>query len=287
MADEAKAAAGAAGATTTTTEAASLLEQAISATKQTERSRAEDLIRTLTEEAMKGTVTYSKNVTVTINQAIKAIDAAVSKQLNAVIHHPDFLKLEGSWRGLNHLVMNTETGTTLKIKVFNVSKKDLFKDVDKAVEFDQSQIFKKLYENEFGTPGGEPYGSLIGDYEFTNHPEDLELLSKMSNVAAAAFCPFVTAADPKLFGFDGVWTELSKPRDLAKIFESVEYAKWKSFRESDDSRFVTLTMPRVLARLPYGANTKPVEAFGYEEAQSDAKGAPKDGKVSLKAKPVK
>src|SRR5262249_31755895 len=182
-------------------------------TKQTERSRAEDLIRTLTEEAMKGTVTYSKNITVTINQAIKAIDVAVSKQLNAVMHHPDFLKLEGSWRGLYHLVMNTETSTNLKLKVFNVSKRDLFKDVDKAVEFDQSQIFKKLYENEFGTPGGEPYGALIGDYEFTNHPEDLELLSKMSNVAAAAFCPFVTAADPKLFGFEG-WTELSKPRDL-------------------------------------------------------------------------
>ena len=274
MATENQAAAGAA-ATTTTTDASSLLEQAISATKQTDRSRAEDLIRTLTEEALKGTVSYSKNVTVTINKAIKAIDAAVSKQLNAVIHHPDFLKLEGSWRGLNHLVMNSETSTNLKIKVFNVSKKDLFKDLDKAVEFDQSQIFKKLYENEFGTPGGEPYGSLIGDYEFTNHPEDLELLSKMSNVAAAAFCPFVSAADPKLFGFDGVWTELSKPRDLAKIFESVEYAKWRSFRDSDDSRFVTLTMPRVLARLPYGSTTKPVEAFGYEEAQFDSAGNPK------------
>ncbi len=275
MANEQQAA-GAAGATTTTVEAGSLLDQVLTATKQTERSRAEDLVRTLAEEALKGTVTYSKNVTVTINQAIKAIDAAVSKQLNAVMHHPDFLKLEGSWRGLHHLVMNTETSTNLKLKVLNVSKKELFKDVDKAVEFDQSQIFKKLYENEFGTPGGEPYGSLVGDYEFTNHPEDLELLSKMSNVAAAAFCPFVTAADPKLFGFDGGWTDLSKPRDLAKIFDSVEYAKWKSFRESDDARFVALTMPRVLARLPYGANTKPVEAFGYEEGEFDKTGAAKE-----------
>src|SRR5262249_16776754 len=145
----------------------------------------------------------------------------------------------------------------------------LFKDVDKAVEFDQSQIFKKLYENEFGTPGGEPYGALIGDYEFSNHPEDVELLSKMSNVAAASFCPFVTAANPSLFGFEG-WGDLSKPRDLAKIFDSSEYAKWRSFRDSDDSRFVTLTMPRVLARLPYGASTKPIEAFGYEETQFDA-----------------
>jgi type VI secretion system protein ImpC len=146
--------------------------------------------------------------------------------------------------------------------------------VDKAVEFDQSQIFKKLYENEFGSPGGEPYGSLIGDYEFTNHPEDIELLSKMSNVAAAAFCPFVSAASPNMFGF-GSWEELSKPRDLEKIFESVEYAKWRGFRDSEDSRFVTLVMPRVLARLPYGSNTKPIEEFGYEEAPTDANGKPR------------
>jgi type VI secretion system protein ImpC len=268
MSPEQKAAAGAA---TTTADAASLLDQALAATKQTDRSRAEDLLRTLADEALAGTVTFSKNVSVTINQAIRAIDAAVSKQLNQVMHHADFLKLEGSWRGLHHLVMNTETSTSLKLKVFNVSKRELFKDVDKAVEFDQSQIFKKLYENEFGTPGGEPYGTLIGDYEFSNHPEDLELLSKMSNVAAAAFCPFLSAADPKLFGFEA-WTDLSKPRDLAKIFDTVEYAKWRSFRDSEDSRFVTLTAPRVLARMPYGANTKPVEAFDYEEAPFDAAG---------------
>lgn len=268
MSPEQKAAAGAA---TTTADAASLLDQALAATKQTDRGRAEDLLRTLADEALAGTVTFSKNVSVTINQAIRAIDAAVSKQLNQVMHHADFLKLEGSWRGLHHLVMNTETSTSLKLKVFNVSKRELFKDVDKAVEFDQSQIFKKLYENEFGTPGGEPYGTLIGDYEFSNHPEDLELLSKMSNVAAAAFCPFLSAADPKLFGFEA-WTDLSKPRDLAKIFDTVEYAKWRSFRDSEDSRFVTLTAPRVLARMPYGANTKPVEAFDYEEAPFDAAG---------------
>jgi len=152
----------------------------------------------------------------------------------------------------------------LKIKVLNVSKRDLFNDVDKAVEFDQSQIFKKLYENEFGTPGGEPYGALVGDYEFINHPEDIDLLGKMSNVAAAAFCPFIAAADPKLFGFDS-WQELTKPRDLEKIFTSIEYTKWKSFRESEDSRYIALTLPHVLSRLPYGANFKRVEEFNFEE----------------------
>ena len=264
-----------ASSTTTTGAEAGLLDQVLSATKQTERSRAEELIRTLTDEALKGTVKYSKNVTQTISSAIAAIDATVSKQLAQVMHHADYLKLEGSWRGLHHLVMNSETSTKLKIKMLNVSKRELFKDVDKAVEFDQSQIFKKLYENEFGSPGGEPYGALIGDYEFTNHPEDIELVSKMSNVAAAAFCPFVTAVDPKLFGFES-WTELSKPRDLAKIFDTAEYAKWKSFRESEDSRFVTFTLPRTLARLPYGAATKPVEAFAYEEGETDASGRPKE-----------
>jgi type VI secretion system protein ImpC len=163
--------------------------------------------------------------------------------------------------------MNSETSAMLKLKVMNVSKRELFNDVDKAVEFDQSQIFKKLYENEFGTPGGEPYGALIGDYEFTNHPEDIDLLGKMSNVAAAAFCPFIAAADPKLFGFDS-WQELTKPRDIEKIFTTIEYTKWKSFRDSEDSRFVTLVMPRVLSRMPYGADTKPIEEFGFEEVDA-------------------
>ncbi len=242
----------------------SLLESAIAATKQTERNRAQELLKTLAEEAMRGTVTWNKDVTRTIKAGIAAIDKVVSTQLSAVMHTPEFQKLEGTWRGLNYLVMNSETSTQLKLKVLNVGKRELFKDLDKAVEFDQSQLFKKLYENEFGSPGGEPYGALIGDYEFTNHPEDIDLLSKVSNVAAAAFCPFISAASPQLYGFDN-WTELTKPRDLAKIFDTVEYTKWRSFRDSEDSRFVTLTMPRVLARLPYGANTKPVDEFDYEE----------------------
>ena len=246
------------------TQELNLLDQILSATKQTDRSRAEDLMKNLVDQALSGVVTWDKNVTKTINARIQAIDEILSKQLSAVMHHPDFQKLEGSWRGLNYLVMNSETSATLKIKVMNIGKRELFNDLDKAVEFDQSQMFKKLYENEFGHPGGEPYGTLIGDYEFTNHPEDVDLLGKMAQVSAAAFCPFVAAAAPQLFGFEN-WQELSKPRDLEKIFSTVEYTKWRSFRDSEDSRFVNLVMPRVLSRLPYGANTKPIEAFSYEE----------------------
>lgn len=261
------------GAAAETTEELSLLDQAIGATRQTEPDQAMELIRTLTEQALEGTVTWDKNLAKTINAAIGAIDSKMSEQLSAIMHAPEFGKLEGSWRGLHHLVMNSETGASLKLRVLNVSKRDLYKDLDKAVEFDQSQIFKKLYENEFGSPGGEPYGALIGDYEFTNHPEDIDLLSNMSNVAAAAFCPFISAADPALMGMD-TWTDLHKPRDLEKIFESVEYTRWRSFRESEDSRFVTLTMPRSLARLPYGENTKPIEEFGFEEAPYSDAGKP-------------
>ncbi|MDH3326630.1 MAG: type VI secretion system contractile sheath large subunit [Gammaproteobacteria bacterium] len=246
------------------TEGLSLLEQAIGATKQTERDRSTELLTTFTEQALEGVVTWDRNLTVTINKAIDQIDKAMSKQLAAIMHADKLQKLEGSWRGLQHLVMNSETGSSLKIKVFNGTKKEIFKDLDKAVEFDQSQTFKKLYESEFGTPGGEPYGALIGDFEFTNHPDDIDMLTNMSHVAAASFCPFISASDPKLFGF-GDWTELSKPRDLEKVFDSTEYAKWKSFRESDDARFVNMVMPRVLSRLPYGADTKPIDAFEYEE----------------------
>lgn len=246
------------------TESLGLLDQAISVTKQTEPDRAKELMRTLAEEAMKGTVTWDKNLSITVDKAVAAIDQAISRQLAAVMHHEKFQKLEGTWRGLHHLVMNSETGASLKIKMLNVKKRELFKDLDKAVEFDQSQVFKKLYETEFGSPGGEPYGALIGDYEFSNHPEDIDLLTNMSGVAAASFCPFITAPSPELFGFED-WTEMSKPRDLEKVFASVEYAKWRSFRESEDSRFVNMVMPRTLSRLPYGPETKPVEAFDYDE----------------------
>jgi type VI secretion system protein ImpC len=251
----------------------SLLDQVVSATKQTEPDRAQDLVRTLVEQAHAGTVTFDRNLTRTIERAITVIDAKLSGQLNAIIHDPKFLKLEGSWRGLHYLIMNSETGTNLKIRLMNVSKRELNRDLTRAVEFDQSLLFRKVYENEFGTPGGEPYGALIGDYEWTNHPDDIESLRLISNVSAAAFAPFISAAGAGMMGFEQ-WTELSRPRDLAKIFDTVEYLKWRGFRDSEDSRFVSLVMPRVVARLPYGERTKPIDEFGYEEAPIDKAGQP-------------
>ncbi|WP_338663887.1 type VI secretion system contractile sheath large subunit [Pararoseomonas sp. SCSIO 73927] len=259
------------GASVTTEEGTGLLDQILVNTRQTEPDRAQDLVKTMVEQALSGTITFDKNLTRTFDQAIAAIDRKLSAQLNAVMHDPKFLKLEGSWRGLHYLVQNSETGTGLKLRVLNASKRDLTRDLTKAVEFDQSQLFKKIYENEFGTPGGEPYGALIGDYEWTSHPDDVETLRLMSNVAAGAFAPFISGVGSGMFGFKD-WTELSKPRDLAKIFEGPEYAKWRSFRESEDSRFVNLVMPRVIARLPYGAATKPIEEFNYEEAPTDEAG---------------
>ena len=263
---------GAPAAATTTSEGLSFLDQVVSATKQTAPDQAQDLVKNLIQQALSGTVTFDKNLTRTIDRAIAAIDTKMSTQLNAIMHNERFSKLEGSWRGLHYLVNNSETGTSLKLRVLNMTKRELNRDLTKAVEFDQSQLFKKIYENEFGTPGGEPYGALVGDYEWTNHPDDVESLRLVSNVAAASFAPFISAAGAGMFGFDD-WTELTKPRDLAKIFDSSEYAKWRSFRETDDARFVSLVMPRVLARSPYGAATKPVDEFNYEEAPVDATGA--------------
>ena len=241
-----------------------ILSQVVAATRQTEPDRAQDLLRTLTDEAMKGTVVYDRNLTITLNRAIAAIDETISKQLSTIMQDEKFLALEGAWRGLHHMVDNSETSANLKIRVLNASKREVSRDLAKATEFDQSRLFKAIYEDEFGTPGGEPMGAIVGDYTFDASFNDIEMLQGLASVAAASFAPFISAADPKLFGFDD-FTELSRPRDLEKIFDSVEYAKWRSFRESDDSRFVTLTMPRVLARMPYGPETKPVDAFDYDE----------------------
>lgn len=257
-----------------TAESTSLLNQAIAATKQTEPDRAKELLAAFTSEALQGTVTWSRNLTETIQKAIAAIDAKVSTQLATVLHQPSFRKLEGTWRGLQYLVSNSLCGPDLKVRVMHAKKNELLKDFNKALDFDQSDLFKKIYENEFGTPGGEPYGALIGDYEFSNHPDDIQFLDSMSHVAASAFSPFIASAAPTLLGLES-WTELSKPRSLEKIFESPEYVRWRGLRDSEDSRFVTLTLPRALARLPYGANTKPIEEFAFEEAELYSNGKSK------------
>ena len=248
----------------------SLLEQAISATKQTERSQAEMLLSNLAKTALKGTVKWNKNLHRTINDAIASIDTMISRQLSVIMHDANFQQIEGSWRGLHHLVFQSETGTQLKVRMISAKKRELAKDLEKAVEFDQSQLYKKIYEAEYGIAGGQPMGALIGDYAFSNEADDIDMLRNISSVSAAAFCPFISSAAPELFGFDD-WSNLEKPRDLAKLFDSPDYAKWKSFRESEDSRFVVLTMPRVLARMPYGETLKKAEGFHFEEFQGSQK----------------
>ncbi len=241
-----------------------IIEDGRMAREESQREWAKDVIGEFVSQVMEGVITVSKDTEAMINARISQIDQLISRQLNEVLHHPDFQKLEASWRGLHYLVQQSETGETLKLRVMNVSKKDLLKDMEKASEFDQSTLFKKIYEEEFGMFGGSAYGALIGDYEFSNHPQDLSLLEKISQVAAAAHAPFISAASPGLFNLDS-FTELGTPRDMAKIFQSVEYAKWKSFRESEDSRYVALALPHILMRLPYGKDNVPVEAFDFEE----------------------
>ena len=256
----------AAGVQTTTT--ASLLDQIVDegrlARDPEARERNKDMVKEFVAQFLDGSMTLSRDSEAMINARIAQIDHLVSLQLNEILHHPQFQKLEGSWRGLRYLLDHTETSVNLKIKVFNCSKKDLLRDLQRASEFDQSAMFKKVYEEEFGIFGGHPFGALIGDYEFGKGPEDLELLEKVSQVAAAAHAPFISSANASLFNLDS-YSELSAPRDLAKIFDTTEYAKWKSFRNSDDSRYVALTLPHILMRDPYGKATRAVDEFDYEE----------------------
>src|SRR5262245_21650526 len=202
-----------------------LLDQILDRTRpmdQREREKNKDFINEFLKQVVTPGQVVSKDLETNLKSWISAIDKKLSAQLNEVMHAPEFQKLEATWRGLHYLVHQSETGESLKIRVLNVSKRDLFKDLERAAEFDQSATFKKVYEEEYGQLGGEPYGLLVGDYEFSRHPEDISLLKMMSNVAAAAHAPFVSAADPKLFNMEK-FTELSAPRDLAKIFSSVEY----------------------------------------------------------------
>jgi type VI secretion system protein ImpC len=246
----------------------SLLDQILTEGKMArddfQKEQAKDMIGEFVGQVMSGELTLSKNMDVAINARIAEIDRLISAQLNEVMHHEEFQKLEGSWRGLHHLVKNSLTGTMLKIRVMSVTKKELLKDFERALEFDQSAMFKKVYEEEYGTFGGAPYGALIGDYEFGNHPQDLALLESLSQVASAAHAPFISAASSEMFGWD-TFGEMTEVRDISKIFDRTEYAKWRSFRESEDSRYVGLTLPHVLGRVPYGAATKPTETFNFEE----------------------
>jgi type VI secretion system protein ImpC len=228
------------------------------------RQRNKDIVKEFIGQFLEGSMTLSRDTEAMINARIAQIDHLVSIQLNEVMHHPDFQKLEASWRGLKMLMDRSETGTQLKIKVLNVSKRELLRDLQRAAEFDQSAAFKKIYEEEFGVFGGSPFAALVGDYEFTKHPEDIELLEKMSQVAASAHAPFLSAASSDMFNLES-FAQLDAPRDIAKIFDTNEYAKWKSFRNSEDSRYVALTCPHVLMRLPYGRDGVQIEDFAYEE----------------------
>jgi type VI secretion system protein ImpC len=243
-----------------------LLDQIVSnfTAEPTKRDAAKDIIADFAKQVLDGAIVYGKDTETMVKSRIAQLDALISAQLNEVMHHEKFQKLEASWRGLHYLVHQSETSPNLKIRVMNVSKRDLFKDLERAPEFDQSATFKKVYEEEYGVFGGAPFGLLMGDYEISNHPEDMSLLEKMSNVAAAAHAPFIASADSKMLGLDS-YGQLSDPRDLSKIFESVDYAKWRSFRESEDSRYVGLCLPHVLMRLPYGRETVPVESFDFQE----------------------
>ena len=234
------------------------------------RGRFTETLLGVTDLALQGRVSFEGSVSQSVTFSLARLDAVLSRQLAAILHHPEFQKLEASWRGLHHLVTNTETSASLQIKVLNVSKKELLRDFQKATEFDLTTIYKKLYSDEIGTPGGEPF-ALVGDFEFGNHPDDFELLCGLSQVAAACFCPLLSAASPALFDFRD-WADLGKPRQLAPIFDTVDRARWQAFRASEDSPFVALVLPRVLARLPYGSQTRPVEEFNFEEAELDQAG---------------
>lgn len=257
---------GAQGASQSTT--LSLLDRIIAegrmAHDDSQQAYARDMLAEFATQVLDEGMVVDKDTVAMINERIAQIDELISAQLNEILHNPEVQQLEASWRGLNFLVMNSETSSRLKLRLFNVSQKELLSDLEKAVEFDQSVLFKKIYEEEYGTFGGHPFSLMMGDYEFGRHPQDVALLEKLSNVAAAAHAPFIAAASPRLFDMSS-FTELAVPRDLAKVFESLELIKWRSFRASEDSRYVSLVLPHVLLRLPYGPDTKPVEGMNYVE----------------------
>lgn len=254
-----------------TSEFADLLQKEFRPKSEQAKTAVESAVKTLAEQVLENEALVSDDALRSIEGIIAEIDKKLTEQVNHILHHEDYQKLESSWRGLHYLVNNTETDEQLKIRFLNISKKDLSKTLRKfkGTAWDQSPIFKKLYEEEYGQFGGEPYGCLVGDYHFDHSPQDVEILSEMSKVSAAAHAPFLTGADPSVMQMEG-WDELANPRDLTKIFQTPEYAAWRSLRESEDSRYLGLAMPRFLGRNPYGAKTDPVEEFAFEE---DTEGA--------------
>src|SRR5678815_4162564 len=255
-----------AGVTLEGSDFASLLKKEFKPKTDEAKSAVEQAVQTLAQQALANTALRSTDAVRTIEAMIAALDKRLTEQVNKIIHHEDFQKLESAWRGLHYLVNNTETDEQLKIRVMNVSKQELGKTLKryKGTAWDQSPLFKKLYEEEYGQFGGEPYGALVGDYHFDHTPPDVELLGELTKIAAAGHCPFITGAAPSVMQMES-WGELANPRDLTKIFQTPEYASWRSLRESEDSRYLALCMPRFLGRLPYGAKTSPVDAFNFEE----------------------
>ena len=252
--------------TTEGTDFSALLNKEFRPKSDQAATAVENAVRTLAEHALANTALISDDALKSIQSIIAQIDQKLTEQINEILHHPDYQKLESAWRGLSYLVNNTETDENLKIRVLNISKKEMSKTLKKfkGTAWDQSPLFKKVYGEEFDVLGGNPYGTLVADYYFDHSPPDVELLGEMAKVAAAAHAPLITGAEPSLFQMDS-WSELANPRDLTKIFQTPEYAAWRSLRESEDSKYVGLAMPRFLGRLPYGAKTDPVEAFAFEE----------------------
>jgi len=263
---EAKTESGAGAAALEADQLGSLLQKEFKPKTDRARAEVETAVRTLAEQALRDTAVVSDDVIGTIKAIIAEIDHKLTEQINLILHNERFQQVEGAWRGLGYLINNTETDEMLKIRVLNISKKDLGKTLKKfkGVAWDQSPLFKKLYEEEYGQLGGEPYGCLVGDYAFDHTPPDVELLGQVAQISAASHAPFIAAASPSLMGMDS-WQQLANPRDLAKIFGAPDYAAWRSLRESEDAKYVGLAMPRFLARLPYGAKTSPVDEFDFEE----------------------
>jgi type VI secretion system protein ImpC len=248
-----------------------LINKEIKARDPQKQIAVQTALRTLIGYALENERLVSDDAIKTISALIAEIDRKLSEQVNLIIHHEEFKALEGTWRGLRHLVSNTETDEMLKIRVLNISKPDLRKTLKKfeGIAWDQSPVFKKIYGEEYDQAGGQPYGCLLGDYYFDHSPEDVKMLANMAQVASAAHAPFIAGAAPSVMAMDS-WQELSNPRDLTKIFQTAEYASWRSLRDSEDSRYIGLAMPRFLSRLPYGAKTVPLEQFDFEE---DTEGA--------------